>query len=116
MENNVSETPDSWVILKLKNQETFYKVFASWAGGYLDGDRWKMNSGITKVEEDDDYYYFYGYSGSCYACKKGKYGIATSYGQGVLDSVLGNAYKVNTQIEVLPETTKWMELLDNPKL
>jgi hypothetical protein len=116
MENNVSETPDSWVILKLKNQETFYKVFASWTGDYLDGDRWKMNSGITKVEEYATHYYFYGYSGSCYVCKKGKYGVATSYCQGVLDSVLGNAYKVNTQIEVLPETTKWIELLDKLEL
>lgn len=112
MENNVSETPESWVILKFKNQETFYKVFATWAGGYLDGDRWQMNSGITKVEEDDNHYYFYGYSGSCYACKKGNYCVATSYGQGVLDSVLNNAYKVNTQVVVLPENTNWSDLLN----
>ena len=116
LKNIILVTPDSWVILKIKNTKSFYKVFATWTGGYLDGDSWKINSGITKVEEDDTHYYFYGYSGSCYACKKEKYGVATSYGQGVLDSVLSNAYKVNTQIEVLPETTNWAEFLNNAEL
>lgn len=116
MNRYTSEKPDRWIILKFKNDQVYYKVFATWAGSYFDGDGWKMNSGITKVEEDDTSYYFYGHSGSCYACKKESYGVATSYGQDVLDSVLGNAYKVNTQIEVLPETTNWIELLDKTKL
>jgi hypothetical protein len=110
--HNISETPEKWLILKLKNEETFYKVFASWPAGYLDGESWQMQSGIIKVEEDDDFYYFYGFSGSCYACRKEAYGVSTSYCQGVLDSVLGNAYKVNTQIKVLPETTDWANLLN----
>ena len=114
MTNNISEKPDRWVIVKFKNEETYYKVFASWASGYLDGDRWKMNSGITRVEEDDTHYYFYGYSGSCYACHKNAYGVSTAYCQNVLDSVLANSYKVNTQTTVLPIDTNWMETL-NPK-
>ena len=51
---NISEIPDKWVVIKILDNE--HKIFASWAGGYLDGDRWKLNSGITKVEEDDKYY------------------------------------------------------------
>lgn len=68
-------TPDKWVILKLNNKgETAYKVLAGWSGGYLDGQSWKINSGITKVEEDDNYLLFHGYSGSVYKCHKRGYG------------------------------------------
>ena len=66
MDRNISEVPDRWVIFKLPNN--YYKVFGTWAGGYLDGDRWKLNSGISKVEQDENFYYFIGFSGSCYKC------------------------------------------------
>ena len=47
---NISETPDKWVIIKIgSDSESSFKVFGSWAGGYLDGDRWRLNSGITKI-------------------------------------------------------------------
>lgn len=96
---NITETPDKWVILKLPNDE--YKVFASWAGGYLTSDSWKVNSGIEKVEQDDDYYYIIGYSGSSYKCHKKGYGVATSYSYGILTNILS---KSNNQIEfVEPE-------------
>ena len=53
--------PDRWVILKLiNNQKTIYKVLGGWFGGYLQGDSWRINSGITKVELDGDVYKFYG--------------------------------------------------------
>lgn len=66
-------TPDSWVIIKIKDIEDkeFYKVLAGWSGGYLDGDSWRMNSGIDKVEFDGEYYSFIGQSGSVYKCHKG---------------------------------------------
>lgn len=64
-------TPDNWVILKFTlPQETFYKILAGWSGGYLEGDSWRMNSGITRVEETDDHFLFYGHSGSVYQCHK----------------------------------------------
>jgi hypothetical protein len=64
-------TPDNWVILKIVLPgEVNYKVLAGWSGGYLDGDSWRMNSGITKVEEEGDYFLFHGYSGSIYRCHK----------------------------------------------
>lgn len=64
-------TPDNWVLLKITLEtETYYKVLAGWSGGYLDGDSWRMNSGIAKVEEDEDYYSFIGESGSVYKCHK----------------------------------------------
>ena len=67
-----THTPDSWVIIKIKGIEDkdFYKVLAGWSGGYLDGDSWRMNSGIDKVEDDGDYWNFVGSSGSVYRCHK----------------------------------------------
>jgi len=64
-------TPDNWVILKINyDTKIFYKILAGWSGGYLDGDSWRMNSGITKVEVDGNYYLFHGSSGSVYKCHK----------------------------------------------
>lgn len=102
MKYNVTEIPDNWVVLKIPDG---FKVFATWAGGYLDGDSWKLNSGIKEVEEDEDYYYFIGFSGSCYKCHKKGYGVATSYGQSVLDKILDTK-----KVEVMDEETDWMSL------
>ena len=64
-------TPDNWVIVKIAHpDEVIYKILGGWSGGYLDGDSWRLNSGITKVEEDGDYFIFHGYSGSAYQCHK----------------------------------------------
>jgi len=116
-ERNISETPDRWVVVKIDNNldTPFYKVFATWAGGYLDGDRWKLNSGIKSVESDEDYYYFMGHSGSCYKCHKKGYGTATSYGEGVLQNMIENAYKANSIVNVLSEDTEWENLLNQKK-
>ena len=122
-ERNISETPDKWVVVKIDNNldTPFYKVFATWAGGYLDGDRWKLNSGIKSVESDEDYYYFIGHSGSCYKCHKKGYGTASSYGEGVLMDMIKNAYKANTSVSVVGHPKDgvtdgdWEELLNQKK-
>lgn len=65
-------TPDNWIILKiLGDDETFYKILAGVSGGYLDGDAWRMNSGIASYTEKEDHILFIGYSGSVYKCHKG---------------------------------------------
>jgi hypothetical protein len=110
---NISETPDKWVVVKIDNNldKPFYKVFATWSGGYLNGDRWKMNSGIKSMESDDDYYYFIGHSGSCYKCHKKGYGIVSSYGEDVLNDMVESAYKVKVAVDVLSKDSQWEELL-----
>lgn len=65
-------TPDSWVVLKLKDH---YRVLGGWTGGYLNGDSWRLNSGIVEHDFDGDYWYFYGSSGSCYKCYVDSYGL-----------------------------------------
>lgn len=74
--------PDKWLLVKVKNKE-LYKVFATWSGGYLNGDSWRINSGITVITEDEDHLYFYGESGSCYMCNKNSYGV-NPYGGSIL--------------------------------
>jgi len=76
---NITEA-EHWQIVKFGE---LYKVFASWSGGYLDGDSWKLNSGIKSFVSKDDYFLFHGYSGSIYKCHKNMEG-ANIYGAAVL--------------------------------
>jgi len=104
------EQPDKWLIIKITGEESpLYKVFATWVGGYLDGDSWKLNSGIDRVAEEEDYFLFYGYSGSCYKCHKKGYGTS-SYGESVLNTIVSNAETMNYKIERMPERTDWFKI------
>jgi len=109
MKNKINETPERWVILKMP-EDNCYKVFATWSGGYLDGDRWKLNSGIEKVEQDDNFYYFVGFSGSCYKCHKSGYGITTSYGHMILNKIIEQG---DGQIELMEEVDDWQNIIYN---
>ena len=102
-------TPDNWVVLKIKEGKgTFpcYKVLAGWSGGYLDGDSWRMNSGITRVEDDGDYYNFYGSSGSCYRCYKENYCLRMNNAS-VYDNLV-KQQKFKGQVRLMPDNTDWM--------
>lgn len=105
-------TPDKWMIVKITNDknESHYRIFACWYGGYLGSDSWKLNSGITKVVESGDYYFFEGSSGSTYICLKGAYG-ASSYGYSVLSNLIQEGADIGTLIAVLPEDVNPMELV-----
>ena len=69
--------PDNWVIVEIEqdNGQPFHKVLGGWSGGYLDGNTWRMNSGIDRVVTDEDHYDIHGYSGSVYRCRKDTEGI-----------------------------------------
>lgn len=80
--------PDGWCIIKHAHDKgSDYYVFASWSDGYLYGDSWKRNSGITKVEEDGDDYLFHGYTGSVYRCSKHGEGRISGYNGGILNQI-----------------------------
>lgn len=94
--------PDNWVVVKV--DEDFYKVLAGWSGGYLDGDCWRLNSGISEVKDDGDYWLFIGESGSVYQCHKKGYGTRMNIaGQVKQLKELG--------CELMPEETDWMKLV-----
>lgn len=87
-------TPDAWVVLK--TAPDVHKVLASWGGGFLDGDSWKLNSGITKIVETADAYEIHGWSGSVYRCMKTRERLS-----GYSSSVLANFKKAIPDIELV---------------
>jgi hypothetical protein len=103
--------PDKWVGVKITSANTppIYKIFACWYGGYLSGDSWKLNSGITKATLNDNRYYFEGASGSVYVCNNDSYGTS-GYGHGVLFNLIETSDNNGISVEVLPEDTNWLEL------
>lgn len=103
--------PEKWVVVKLEAKGTplTYKIFANWYGGYLNGDSWKLNSGIKAVSESKHYYLFEGFSGSIYKCFKNNYGM-NMYGTGVIQDIIKKAEEFDGKIEIMPEDTNWKEL------
>jgi len=75
--------PDKWLIIKFKDS---FRVFATWSGGYLSSDCWRINSGIKEVKEESNRWIFIGESGSEYSCSKNSYGT-TAYGGSILNSL-----------------------------
>ena len=104
-------TPDNWVVLKIKQGKLdsgFYKVLGGWSGGYLYGDSWRMNSGITEFTEDGDYLLFHGYSGSVYRCHKKSYGLRMN-NAGAYNQLKENE-AFEGQITLMDEDTDWKEV------
>jgi len=104
-------TPDKWLVVRITSDKypPVHKVFACWYGGYLGSDSWKLNSGITRAYEEGHCFMFDGSSGSTYACHKATYG-ASSYGYGVLESMVNKSLENGVTIKVLPEETNWLEI------
>lgn len=97
--------PDGWALIKMvdPSYKAYYKILASWSGGYLDGDSWKMSSEITSIKEDDENYYTIGSSGSVYALRKNGR-MPNTYAYGVFQNVQEQAAKLNPPIliELIP--------------
>ncbi len=94
--------PDNWILLEIDNgkDKKYHKVLAGWSGGYLDGDSWKLNSGIEKVEENmEGYYDFIGSSGSVYRCHKNQEMVRMNIG-GVLSSLLKEYPDIIKEVEM----------------
>lgn len=98
--------PDNWVLIFLNGDDPHYRVLAGWSGGYTQGDSWRMNSGIVKVEDYEHSFRFYGSSGSCYHCGKESYGLK-----------MNNAYIWNQlqklhgdKVELLSEDADFMNI------
>jgi hypothetical protein len=102
----MTNIPHKWVVLKITTADpVFYRVMGMWRGGYLDGDSWRINSGIARVDSGADAFLFHGTSGSVYKCFKGNYGL-TAYGASVIGDLLDSG-----GAQVMPEDTDWVNLL-----
>jgi hypothetical protein len=98
-------TPDRWCVIKISGITPHYRVFASFNGGFLDGDSWKVNSGIVGVKEDEDWYFFYGHSGSCYKCNKSE----RAYGASIYGSIALERYTALDLVELL-DNADWTKI------
>jgi hypothetical protein len=96
--------PDKWIIVQIKGEDPHYRILGSWSGGYLDGDSWRMNSGITRVETDGDCLQFYGSSGSCYEVHKEMWGT-NMVGQGTYDQYKA---KLGDKFNIVDSDTDWL--------
>ena len=107
-------TPDYWKVVRITSTEgeVLYKVFATWCGGYLSGDSWKLNSGIKKVTIIDNHIIFEGYSGSKYKVVNNERSYRTTmYSQSVLESMMKKIELLGGRIEELPFDTDWENLV-----
>jgi len=79
--------PDLWVVVEIKQEgkDPWRRILGSWYGGYLNGDSWRLSSGITRVVEHDRYYQVHNESGSIYTCMKGAEGMS-GLANGVLNT------------------------------
>ena len=94
---------DKFTLLEIKYEdEVIYKVFGSWAGGYLGSDSWRMNSGIERAVCDSETISFIGSSGSTYKCNLLSEGVTGAYNMGTLNSLLDN-YPDSVRIVSLEE-------------
>lgn len=95
--------PDNWVVIKIGGSDPHYRILSGWSGGYTTGDSWRLNSGITRVEETDDHFLFYGSSGSCYKCHHLGYGLRmnNAYIWHQLKDLHGD------MVELMDENTDW---------
>lgn len=101
--------PHNWAVLKIesKSMGLVYKVLAGWSGGYLDGDSWRLNSGITDIEYDDDFVLFHGASGSVYECHKDSYRLSMA----IADVYEQLRLIEDVSVEIMPEDTNWAKIL-----
>lgn len=97
-------TPDKWVVLKIdnpKDDKPWYRLFAGWYGGFVNGDSWRANSGITSIDADNDLYLVYGNSGSAYKCWKKLEGMS-GYMDSVLYGMITAAAENDVNVTVIP--------------
>jgi hypothetical protein len=116
MSSNYS--PDNWVVIFLNGDAPHYRILAGWSGGYLNGDSWRMNSGIVKCEEvtekytyngkerESTYYVFYGSSGSYYKCHKDTYCLRMNNAH--VWKQLQDAH--GDKVSLMDEDTDWLEM------
>jgi len=103
--------PDRWLMVRVTENKTgnvHYRVFGSWSGGYLDGDSWRLNSGVERIEVHGNKYHFIGSSGSTYICHKDMYG-SSAYNYGALKSIIEKSKNYGT-IEELPADTDFVSM------
>lgn len=93
--------PDSWKIIKIKTKDKIYfRVLGGWSGGYLDGDSWRMSSGIENIKfsKKDNMYYIKNASGSTYKCLNNCEGFILITG-GIFEKIKEQSVEMGIEVE-----------------
>jgi hypothetical protein len=95
---------EGWVILKytVGNEKVYYRIFASWRGGYLNGDSWRVSSGseqLPQLSSCGKYWLWPQMSDSCYELPINEEGGYTSYTGAILSSIISRTGEDDTIIE-----------------
>jgi hypothetical protein len=100
-------TPDNWVIVKITRPEgVVHKVLAGWSGGYLDGDHWRMNSGIVSAREEGEYILFHGQSGSVYKCHEDAQRLS-NVTAGIFNTLVNQGKQKGVTVEIVDMEPSW---------
>jgi hypothetical protein len=109
--------PDYWQVVSVqeKGKKPVYKVFATFVGGYTEGDVWRLNSGIVGVTrvttENTDRLHFAGESGSQYACPLNEGCYRTNlFSESILRRLVEDAKDIGVEVKVLPFDTDFERL------
>ena len=89
--------PHGWVV---GWQGDTLRVFCSWSGGYLDGDSWRLNSGVRTVRVDEGNYII-NEGGSEYLLGLHNYGRISAYNGGTLSKFEEAGFDVLTHDEAV---------------
>lgn len=92
--------PDVWVVLDCQyGEEKVQRILAGWYGGFVNGDSWKLSSGIEQISEFENHYEIKNRSGSTYYCNKNEYRMS-SLTAGILATLQKQASEVDCTIEI----------------
>ena len=106
--------PDRWVIVKFVGKDkTWYKVLGSWYGGYVNGDSWRMSSGLEKIEEDGDNYLMRNVSGSVYKVNQQTSGMSM-YTSGIYYTVVEQGKENGVEVSMIDVDQFNRETKENP--
>lgn len=105
--------PDRWVIVDIEYEgQKVVKILSGWSGGYLDGDSWRISSGITKVEENDDAFFVTNETGSTYYLRKTAVGLNIMSG-GILNTLTENKIYPVVSYTNLDSITEFLQQFKN---
>lgn len=96
-------TPDTYQFMRISSDQdtdVIVKLFAVWVGGYLTGDSWKLNSGVTNIIKDEEVFHVHGYSGSVYTISAVQTPM-TSYGSGIMSKILDSGVRQGINVELI---------------
>ena len=96
----VIHKPDGWLLL---DHDGDTRIFASWGGGYLDGDSWRISSAakLWPEEETEETLTYLTASGARYILPKHSRGQITGYNSTILAQALDAGLTVIEEDECL---------------